>query len=161
MTLSANGEKCRCRKNRNTIKELTSRTEELENNANGPKMAFLATMGTVVSVPAESTVKFDTVVTNVGNGYNINDGMFSVQYDGIYLFSAAVMTFRNGTIQSYFSLNGKMIAMIYASTSDGLHDQAANTVILQLQKNDRVCVVSRHTANIIGSNYSSFSGTLL
>ena len=124
-------------------------------------MTFLAVMETSVSVSAKSTVIFDSVVTNVGNGYNVDDGNFVAQSDGIYQFSVSMMTGADGEIWSYFSLNGKRVAYIYAHASDGRHDQGANTVILQLHKGDRVCVVSTHTSTVYGAGYSSFSGTQL
>ena len=124
-------------------------------------MTFLAVMETSVSVSAKSTVIFDSVVTNVGNGYNVDDGIFVAQYDGVYQFSASMMTGADGEIWSYFSLNGKRVAYIYAHASEGRHDQGANTVILQLYKGNRVCVVSYYTSTIYGGGYSSFSGTLL
>ena len=124
-------------------------------------MAFLSVMEGTVSVSAGSIVIFDSVVTNLGNGYNVDDGIFTVQYNGIYQFAATVMTKHNGEIWSYFSLNGKRVAYIYAHGSDQRHDQGANTVILRLYKDDRVCVVSAQTSMLWGGGYSSFSGTLL
>ena len=127
----------------------------------GPKVAFLAIMEASASVSSVSTILFDTVITNVGNGYNADDGMFTTPYDGIYQFSATMMTGQNGEIWSYFILNGKRIAFIYAHGTEGRHDQGANTVILQLNKGDRVCVVNRYTSTIWGDGYSTFSGNLL
>ena len=124
-------------------------------------MIFLAVMETIISVSEKSTIIFDSVVTNVGNGYNVDDGIFIAQYDGVYQFSASMMTGNDGEIWSYFSLNEKRIAYIYARASDGRHDQGANTVMLQLHKGDRVCVVNEYTSTVYGAGYSSFSGALL
>ena len=127
----------------------------------GPKVAFLATMTSQPSVSASSTILFDTVRTNVGNGYNIDDGSFTAPVDGIYQFSSTMMTAQDGEIWAHFSLNGRNMAYIYAHGTEGRHDQGANTVILQLNKGDRVCVMSRYTSTILGDGYSTFSGNLL
>ena len=127
----------------------------------GPKVAFLAIMEASASVSSGSTILFDTVSTNVGNGYNADDGMFTTPYDGIYQFSATMMTGQNGEIWAYFSLNGRRIAFIYAHGTESRHDQGANTVILQLNKGDKVGLMNQHTSTIYGGGYSSFSGNLL
>ena len=126
----------------------------------GPKVAFFATMETKVSVSAKSTIIFDSVITNIGFGYNIDDGIFAAPYDGVYQFSATMMTDYKGKIWAYFTLNGKRIAFIYGYADQG-HDQGANTVILKLSKGDRVCVVNHSASVIFGDGYSSFSGNLL
>ena len=113
------------------------------------------------SVSAGNTILFDTVRTNIGNGYNIDDGIFTAPVDGIYQFSSTMMTVADGEIWAYFSLNGRNMALIYAHGTEGRHDQGANTIILQLNKGDRVCVVSQRTSGILGAGYSSFSGNIL
>ena len=125
------------------------------------KVAFLAVMESTVSLAALQTVVFDSVVTNVGNGYNAGDGIFAADYSGLYQFSASIMAGQGGEVWTYISLNEKRVAMIYDRASDQRHDQGANTVILQLQKGDRVSVVNRYTAVVYGGGYSSFSGALL
>ena len=127
----------------------------------GPKVAFLAIMETSASVSSESTILFDTVRTNIGSGYNVDDGIFAAPFDGIYQFSATMMTGQNGEIWAYFNLNGNEIANIYAHGTESRHDQGANTVILQLYKGDRVCVVNNQESKIWGHGYSTFSGNLL
>ena len=124
-------------------------------------MAFLAVLEKSVSVSAGSTIIFDSIVTNLGNGYNEDTGTFVAQYNGIYQFAATVMTKQDGEIWSYFSLNRKTIAYIYAHASDRRHDQGANTIILQLNKGDAVSVVNKYTSTLYGGRYTSFSGTLL
>ena len=127
----------------------------------GPKVAFLAIMETTTSFSSESTILFDTVRINIGSGFNVDDGIFTAPNDGAYQFSVTMMTSQDGEIWAYFNLNGKRIAYIYAHGSESRHDQGANTVILQLNKGDRVGVVNHHTSTIYGSGYSSFSGNLL
>ena len=126
-----------------------------------PKVAFLAVMESTVSLAEMQTVVFDSVVTNVGNGYDASDGIFAADYSGLYQFSASIMAEQGGEVWTYIRLNEKRVAMIYARASDQRHDQGANSVILQLQKGDRVSVVNQHTAVVYGGGYSSFSGTLL
>ena len=117
--------------------------------------------GNNISVSSGSTILFETVITNVGSGYNVDDGMLTTPYDGIYQFSATMMTGYHGEIWAYFSLNGRRIAFIYGRASDQRHDQGDNIVVLQLTKGDRVCVMNRYTSTIWGDRYSTFSGNLL
>ena len=118
-------------------------------------------MEATASVSAGNTIVFDTARTNVGGGYNVDDGIFTTPYDGIYQLSASMMTDRDGEIWAYFELNGNRIAYIYAHASDQRHDQGANTVILQLKTGDTVRVVSSYTVTVYGHGYTAFSGTLL
>ena len=121
-------------------------------------MAFLAVLETGSTFSAGATIIFDSVV---GNGYNVDDGVFAAKYDGIYQFSASVMSYSQGEVWAHFSLNGKRVAYSYARASDQRFDQGANTIILQLKIGDRVKVVSDNTVKVFGHGYSTFSGTLL
>ena len=80
------------------------------------------------------TVVFEKAVTNIGNGYNPGDGVFTAPYDGIYQFSTTILADNNEEVWCSFVQNGKRMASVYARDSDSRHDQGSITVILQLTK---------------------------
>ena len=84
-------------------------------------------MESTVSLAALQTVVFESVVTNVGNGYNASDGIFAADNGGHYQFSASIMAGQGGEVWTCISLNEKRVAMIYARASDQRHDQGANS----------------------------------
>ena len=84
--------------------------------------------------PAKTTVVFGKAVTNIGNGYNPDDGVFTAPYDGIYQFSATILADMNGEVWCSFLQNSKRVASVYARASDRRHDQGSITLVLQLMK---------------------------
>lgn len=142
------------------VKELSASCKSAHPNS---FVAFLAVMNEQRrTFQDKDTIIFDTVITNIGNAYSSTDGYFTATYDGVYQFSASILTDNNGEVWSYFSLNGgDAVANIYGRASDTRHDQGAQTVILQLKKGDNVCVINRYKTNIYGDRYTSFSGVLL
>lgn len=145
------------------IESLKSTNEGLKSSeGEEPTIAFLAVLNVHRSnLAGKATIVFDTAITNLGNGYNSSDGVFTAPYSGTYLFSATILADNGGEVWSQFMLNEEKVAHIYARASDGRHDQGSNTVILQLSKGDRVYVQNYHKTIIYGSRYSSFSGALL
>ena len=77
---------------------------------------------------------FEKAVTNIGNGYNPDDGVFTAPYDGIYQFSATILADINGEVWCSFLQNSKRVASVYARASDRRHDQGSITLVLQLMK---------------------------
>ena len=83
---------------------------------------------------AKTTIVFGNIITNIGNGYNPSDGVFTAPYEGIYQFSATILADNSGEVWCGFMKNGKQLASVYARASDTRHDQGAMTIILQLSK---------------------------
>lgn len=103
------------------------------------------------------------VITNIGNGYNPSNGIFSAPIAGEYVFFVNVQGYGTHEIYVDIMLNGvgKVRTMVYTGGSD--HDDAGpNLVVLSLRKEDRVWV-----AHFRGQGYNeyghltTFSGFLI
>lgn len=109
---------------------------------------------------------FPTIISNVGNGYNNQDGVFTAPTDGTYVFFCKIAGANNPTdLYFEFILNGsaKTRNLVY-SRSSVPYRTASNLIVLQLGLGDRVWI----RMNRGGSHYNngpggdqSFSGFLL
>ena len=105
---------------------------------------------------------FDTVVTNVGNGYNSHLGSFVAPVSGTYVFSTTLVSFYHINSHAQFVKNGQAVTTLFVSGVESGHDTASQTIVLQLQKGDDVTVQNLDTdTSFLGSSYSIFSGFLL
>ncbi|XP_060930859.1 complement C1q-like protein 4 [Limanda limanda] len=128
-----------------------------------PKIAFYA--GLRKQHEGSEILKFDDVVTNVGNYYEPSTGKFTCPLPGIYFFTYHVLM-RGGDGTSMWAdlkKNGQVKASAIAQDADQNYDYASNSVILHLDVGDEVCV-QLDGGKVHGGNtnkYSTFSGFLV
>ncbi|XP_061580295.1 complement C1q-like protein 2 [Cololabis saira] len=110
-------------------------------------------------------LRFDDVVTNVGNQYNPSTGKFTCQVSGIYYFTYHILM-RGGDGTSMWAdlcKNGQVRASAIAQDADQNYDYASNSVVLHLDLGDEIYVKldggKAHGGN--NNKYSTFSGFLL
>ncbi|KAM6934249.1 complement C1q-like protein 2 [Xenentodon cancila] len=110
-------------------------------------------------------LRFDDVVTNVGNQYDPSTGKFTCQVSGIYYFTYHVLM-RGGDGTSMWAdlcKNGQVRASAIAQDADQNYDYASNSVVLHLDSGDEIYVKldggKAHGGN--NNKYSTFSGFLL
>ncbi|XP_029362797.1 complement C1q-like protein 2 isoform X1 [Echeneis naucrates] len=110
-------------------------------------------------------LRFDDVVTNIGNHYDPTTGKFTCQVSGIYYFTYHVLM-RGGDGTSMWAdlcKNGQVRASAIAQDADQNYDYASNSVVLQLESGDEIYVKldggKAHGGN--NNKYSTFSGFLL
>ncbi|KPP71650.1 Complement C1q-like protein 3-like [Scleropages formosus] len=132
-------------------------------HAYSPKIAFYA--GLRKQHEGSEVLKFDDVVTNVGNYYEPSTGKFTCPLPGIYYFTYHVLM-RGGDGTSMWAdlkKNGQVRASAIAQDADQNYDYASNSVILHLDVGDEVCV-QLDGGKVHGGNtnkYSTFSGFLI
>ena len=80
---------------------------------------------------------FPNVITNVGNGYNASDGVFTAPRAGVYVFFVNVQSYGSQTIVVDIVLNGAIKVKILAT---GNYNAGPNLAVLSLQTGDRVWV---------------------
>ncbi|XP_013406650.1 complement C1q-like protein 4 [Lingula anatina] len=111
------------------------------------------------------TVKFDSIITNAGNGYNGMTGIFTAPTDGTYYFSFHAIT--NSAKNSVMQImkNGILIIRGYGNSGHCgcAHATISNSVILQLQANDKVWVEANEGGlySLSTNPLASFSGYLI
>ncbi|XP_062387253.1 C1q-related factor [Sardina pilchardus] len=110
-------------------------------------------------------LKFDDVVTNLGNNYDSTSGKFICGTPGTYFFIYHVLM-RGGDGTSMWAdlcKNGQVRASAIAQDADQNYDYASNSVILHLDAGDEVYVKldggKAHGGN--NNKYSTFSGFIL
>ncbi|KTF92470.1 hypothetical protein cypCar_00032646, partial [Cyprinus carpio] len=110
-------------------------------------------------------LRFDDVVTNVGNHYDPTTGKFTCQVSGIYYFTYHVLM-RGGDGTSMWAdlcKNGQVRASAIAQDADQNYDYASNSVVLHLDSGDEIYVKldggKAHGGN--NNKYSTFSGFIL
>uniref|UniRef100_A0A3B4H7J2 Complement C1q like 2 n=2 Tax=Haplochromini TaxID=319058 RepID=A0A3B4H7J2_9CICH len=146
--------------------EGTARTEtagELGTAIGGAKIAFY--VGLKNPHEGYEVLRFDDVVTNLGNHYDPTTGKFTCQVSGIYYFTYHVLM-RGGDGTSMWAdlcKNGQVRASAIAQDADQNYDYASNSVVLHLDSGDEIYVKldggKAHGGN--NNKYSTFSGFLL
>nr|XP_016850180.1 PREDICTED: C1q-related factor [Anolis carolinensis] len=110
-------------------------------------------------------LKFDDVVTNLGNNYDAASGKFTCNIPGTYFFTYHVLM-RGGDGTSMWAdlcKNGQVRASAIAQDADQNYDYASNSVILHLDAGDEVFIKldggKAHGGN--NNKYSTFSGFII
>ena len=102
-------------------------------------------------------IVFDHAVTNIGDGYNQNHGVFVAPVSGVYVLSATLVA---GNNWGHFVVNGVTLAKL--DMHNGNKWQSTQTVIVDLNVGDDVYIQNTELGGgIVGDRYSSFSGFLL
>ncbi|XP_069472703.1 complement C1q-like protein 2 [Ambystoma mexicanum] len=129
----------------------------------GPKIAFY--VGLKSPHEGYEVLKFDDVVTNLGNHYDPSTGKFTCQVPGIYFFTYHILM-RGGDGTSMWAdlcKNGQVRASAIAQDADQNYDYASNSVVLHLDSGDEIYVKldggKAHGGN--NNKYSTFSGFIL
>ncbi|KAM9488275.1 complement C1q-like protein 3 [Clarias gariepinus] len=129
----------------------------------GPRVAFYAGLRN----PQEGyeVLRFDDVVTNIGNNYDGASGKFVCKVPGTYFFTYNVLM-RGGDGTSMWAdlvKNGQVRASAIAQDQDQSYDYASNTVILHLDPGDEIFIKldggKAHGGN--SNKYSTFAGFML
>nr|XP_056719305.1 C1q-related factor [Euleptes europaea] len=128
-----------------------------------PRVAFYA--GLKNPHEGYEVLKFDDVVTNLGNGYEAASGRFTCTIPGTYFFTYHVLM-RGGDGTSMWAdlcKNGQVRASAIAQDADQNYDYASNSVILHLDAGDEVFIKldggKAHGGN--NNKYSTFSGFII
>uniref|UniRef100_A0A8C7X7A7 Complement component 1, q subcomponent-like 2 n=1 Tax=Oryzias sinensis TaxID=183150 RepID=A0A8C7X7A7_9TELE len=143
--------------------ELPDTSEEESSTSGGAKIAFY--VGLKNPHEGYEVLRFDDVVTNLGNHYDATTGKFTCQVSGTYFFSYHVLM-RGGDGTSMWAdlcKNGQVRASAIAQDADQNYDYASNSAVLHLDSGDEIYVKldggKAHGGN--NNKYSTFSGFLL
>ncbi|KAJ8267975.1 hypothetical protein COCON_G00131470 [Conger conger] len=128
-----------------------------------PKIAFYA--GLKKQHEGYEVLKFDDVVTNLGNHYDPTTGKFTCSIPGIYFFIYHVLM-RGGDGTSMWAdlcKNNQVRASAIAQDADQNYDYASNSVVLHLEPGDEIYIKldggKAHGGN--NNKYSTFSGFII
>nr|XP_022292084.1 uncharacterized protein LOC111103251 [Crassostrea virginica] len=105
------------------------------------RIGFTASVTSYSSSWNSGTLVFPKVITNVGNGYNPSDGVFTAPRTGVYVFFVNVQSYGSYNIYVNIVLNGatKVRTMVNQGSQEA-NDAGPNLAVLSLQTGDRVWV---------------------
>ena len=103
------------------------------------KVAFTAGVTSQSTTWNSGTLIFNSVILNVGNGYNPSTGVFTPPVAGTYVFYVTAVEYEKTYLQVDIVLNSvsKVRTMGYNSAA---YQTGTNMVVLNLQKGDSVWV---------------------
>ncbi|KAK5847541.1 hypothetical protein PBY51_016661 [Eleginops maclovinus] len=137
--------------------------ESVNSTSSGFKIAFY--VGLKNPHEGYEVLKFDDVITNLGNRYDASTGKFTCHVSGIYFFTYHVLM-RGGDGTSMWAdlcKNGQVRASAIAQDADQNYDYASNSAVLHLDSGDEIYVKldggKAHGGN--NNKYSTFSGFIL
>ena len=127
------------------------------------RAAFFATLVRHIEHTSRfQTIVFDTVETNIGDAYNATSGIFTAPTDGVYVFSATILSVPGHSASILYYKNHKNeVGFSFEPPSDK-SVSAAKTIILELTRGDKVVLkIADLDDAILGNGYSTFTGFLL
>lgn len=127
------------------------------------RIGFTATVSSSSSNWNSGTLVFPVVITNLGNGYDPNDGVFTAPTAGTYVFFVNIISYSTKTVSVKIILNGrKKIDSLAQSENTNAYNSGSNLVVLPLHKADRVWVSYNYGTGYYGGYpMTSFSGFLI
>ncbi|XP_015252824.1 PREDICTED: complement C1q subcomponent subunit B-like [Cyprinodon variegatus] len=87
---------------------------------------------------ADRTLEFKKVVTNIGNGYDPQTGIFTTPVKGLYYIQVTGVVGNNGQLNAGLKKNSDLMFAIYQKS--GLQTSASNGMTLALEQGDRLYV---------------------
>ena len=115
------------------------------------KVVFTAGVTSDSSTWNSGTLIFNSVILNVGNGYNPSTGVFTSPVAGTYVFYVTAVEYDKQFLRVDIALNSVSKVRTY-SYSDAAYKTGTNMVVLNLQKGDSVWV--KHSS---GTGYHTHS----
>ncbi|XP_056225661.1 complement C1q-like protein 4 [Seriola aureovittata] len=112
---------------------------------------------------SEKTLKYNTVITNIGDAYNVSTGVFTAPVAGVYYFTFFYHAGGHHAAKLILHKNKEPVVMTsdHKSGSDTA-DNGGNAVFLQLEKWDKVCVHLPAGCHVWASeDHTTFSGFLV
>ncbi|XP_051265192.1 cerebellin-2-like [Dicentrarchus labrax] len=151
------------------VQQLMARVQKLESEREDrgqPQVAFSASLFTAAEwthhgpFEAATTLIFKRVMTNIGDGYDSNTGIFTAPVKGLYYIRFTGCVGDSGSLNAAVLKNGVNMFAIYDTR--GTHGSGSNGMTLVLEQGDQISV-TLWTGNSIfdQSRLSTFSGFLV
>ena len=112
-------------------------------------------------------VKFNEIVTNIGNHFNPLNYIFTCPIKGMYMFSVSVLSeYNNKGSRIALMRDGAGLVDVYlsqdASPTDVMYNSASAVIVVECDIDQRVYVEATQTSYIDWSRHAShFSGALI
>ncbi|CAC5417798.1 COL8A [Mytilus coruscus] len=125
--------------------------------------AFSSVLTHAQSVTANAAIKFDRVVVNIKDGYDLTTGIFTAPSFGVFHISSTVMNSEGQRLCVSLYLNYVKMTSIWLSPASQTYEMGTTNMVLDLKEGDKVSIRSRgsYTVHSNRNIYSSFSGYLI
>ncbi|XP_053716045.1 cerebellin 11 [Synchiropus splendidus] len=139
----------------------------LARKTNSIAVAFstsLANVGEVYTGPCtEKTLIFKRVLTNTGEGYDVDTGVFTAPVEGLYYFSFSTYGYNTHLVGAILMKNNERQTSTYESASMDGSDSSTNSAVLHLAAGDRVYVELWDNARVFDNlnAHTTFAGFLI
>ena len=110
---------------------------------------------------SNKTVVYNKVLTNVGNAYSPNSGVFTCPKSGVYMFTWNTLTgFTTDThCEAYIYRNGIRSLLAHAYDGGGSsYEAASNSAVFSLTTGDTVWIETGRCQRMYGYPHNAFSG---
>lgn len=124
-----------------------------------PAVGFSAVISKDTYLGDNQAIKYDRVLTNIGNGYDKWSGHFKAPLKGLYVLSCTVMAVKGHDISVALVKNGQNMMNAYSSTT--VWETGAISVALALKKGDKVWIRRFGHGRYVHGNYNILSGYLI
>lgn len=101
-------------------------------------------------------IKFDKVITNIGNGFDPHTSHFTAPLNGTYHFAMSYLSNKDYA-DVYLCVNGAIVLEMYGVNNAGT---GSGVAILHLVKDDQVWL-KLDPGDVMHPNYNSFTGYLM
>ena len=125
-------------------------------------MAFQARLKHDISnLPNYAVVKFDHIITNIGNAYDKGTGYFTCPEEGVYSFSWSFLTSPGKVFHTELVVDGTVITFTFLDARD--HSKvrlgSSNSAVAKLKSGNKVWLRTHGTNGQFAQRiWSSFSG---
>ncbi|XP_063416256.1 cerebellin-1-like [Mytilus trossulus] len=172
MPLMVTGQKS-CSRNADLMKSIQYQLKLVEDNEGKcdckgrdevqEKVAFMVkNSAELQNIPSKSVVVYNTVITNLGNGYDSSTGIFKSPSNGVYIFSWTALCQYGKYFRTYLDLNEHLIARNFAGARNVRdHASGSQNVVIEVKKDDKISIRIEDGFTgkfMFGSSWSTFSG---
>ncbi|VDH90257.1 Hypothetical predicted protein [Mytilus galloprovincialis] len=146
-----------------TVQKQSIEFEQLKRTQNDTKPAFFAVL--LISAGEifgnEQILKFDSVKTNIGRGYDPITGVFIAPKDGTYQFTSVIYG-QGADIEAQMNRNNELLLRGYSSGASHAESMVMSGVVT-LKTGDHIFIQHRGPAvdTARGDSHSSFAGFMI
>lgn len=123
-----------------------------------------SSVSSVLRSDSDSTLTYDTLSLNVGGGFDASSGTFTAPSNGIYAFMAKETSSDSRALAELVLKrnDADVIFMTPSASAENAKETKSSSVVVQLDKGDRVQIVKRTTGSTTNAPLNvEFSGYLM
>lgn len=115
-----------------------------------------------VALGPQQVLKFDSVLTNIGGGYNAQTGIFTAPFSGVYCFFLSVMSTNTHT-SVYIAVvkDGSILDVVFAEGQSDFQDQGSTQVTTHLDSGHQVWARQAGGDAVRGGWWTIFTGYMI